>query len=407
VKNKFKYIILGGGPSGLSVAHGLIDNGCDPSDLLILEKESEVGGLCRSREIDGSPLDCGGGHFLDIKKQNVLDLIFRFLPEKDWNRFDRVSKIRLRGQEVDHPLEANLWQLDIDSQLDYLESIALAGSVKEEPMPESFSEYIRWKLGNRIADEYMIPYNEKIWSIGLNELGTYWLYKLPNVSFRETLQSCIESHAKGSLPAHGIFLYPKEYGYGEVWRRMGEALKASLVTSCSIDSINLETMTINGMWKADKIISTIPWAAWSNFCALDDDIKDAIKELKYASIDVEYHANDINSDAHWIYEPDKKIPYHRILARSNFCTNSRGYWTETNSARTESKPSGPGFFHNEFAYPINTLKKPALIEKIDMWAKSHNVIPLGRWGRWEHMNSDIAVSEALTLAEKLMFESLK
>jgi protoporphyrinogen oxidase len=407
VKNKFKYIILGGGPSGLSVAHGLIDSGCDPSDLLILEKESEVGGLCRSREVDGSPLDTGGGHFLDIKKQNVLDFIFRFLPEKDWNRFDRVSKIRLRGQEVDHPLEANLWQLDIDSQLDYLESIALAGSVKKEPMPESFSEYIRWKLGNRIADEYMIPYNEKIWSIGLNELGTYWLYKLPNVSFRETLQSCIESHAKGSLPAHGIFLYPKEYGYGEVWRRMGGALKASLVTSCLIESINLETMTINGMWKADKIISTIPWAAWSYFCALDDDIKDAIKELKYASIDVEYHANDINSDAHWIYEPDKKIPYHRILARSNFCTNSQGYWTETNSARTESKTRGAGFFHNEFAYPVNTLKKPALIEKIDMWAKSHNVIPLGRWGRWEHMNSDIAVSEALALAERLMFESLK
>ena len=122
---------------------------------------------------------------------------------------------------------------------------------------------------------------------------------------------------------------------------------------------------------------------------------------------MEYHANDINSDAHWIYEPYKKIPYHRILARSNFCANSRGYWTETNSARTESKPSGPGFFHNEFAYPINTLKKPVLIEKIDMWAKSHNVIPLGRWGRWEHMNSDIAVSEALALAEKLMFESLK
>ena len=402
MKNKFKYIILGGGPSGLSVAHGLIDNGCDPCDLLVLEKEPEVGGLCRSKEVDGSPLDTGGGHFLDLKKQNVLDFIFRFLPEKHWNRFDRVSKIRLRGQEIDHPLEGNLWQLDVDSQLDYLESIALAGSVKEETMPESFSEYIRWKLGNKIADEYMIPYNEKIWSIGLNELGTYWLYKLPSVSFRETLQSCIESRATGSLPAHGVFLYPKNYGYGEVWRRMGDALKGSLVTNCSIESINLKTMTINGVWQADKIISTIPWAAWINFCALDNDIKDAIGGLKYASIDIDYHADDINSDAHWIYEPDKKIPYHRILTRSNFCINSRGYWTETNSLRTLDNQGRLGFFHNEYAYPINTLKKPVLIEKIDFWAKNNNVIPLGRWGRWEHMNSDVAVSEALELANKLM-----
>jgi hypothetical protein len=29
------------------------------------------------------------------------------------------------------------------------------------------------------------------------------------------------------------------------------------------------------------------------------------------------------------------------------------------------------------------------------------VFPVGRWGRWEHMNSDIAVAEALQAADKI------
>jgi len=33
-----------------------------------------------------------------------------------------VAKIRLHNQEIDHPLEANLWQFPVDVQIKYLES---------------------------------------------------------------------------------------------------------------------------------------------------------------------------------------------------------------------------------------------------------------------------------------------
>lgn len=49
-----------------------------------------------------------------------------------------------------------------------------------------------------------------------DSLGTYWLYKLPNVSFREALTNCLLGKPFGELPAHGVFLYPKRFGYGEV-----------------------------------------------------------------------------------------------------------------------------------------------------------------------------------------------
>lgn len=43
----------------------------------------------------------------------------------------------------------------------------------------------------------------------LDELGTYWLEKLPNVSFEETLRSCLEHKPYGTLPGHAQFYYPK------------------------------------------------------------------------------------------------------------------------------------------------------------------------------------------------------
>jgi UDP-galactopyranose mutase len=125
-----------------------------------------------------------------------------------------------------------------------------------------------------------------------------------------------------------------------------------------------------------------------------------INELKHIAIDVDYLPDNIDTNAHWIYEPNEKFSYHRMLLRHNFCTKSRGYWTETNSKR-----SGPakGFrYRNDYAYPVNTKTKPETIRAILEWAKSYNIIGAGRWGTWEHMNSDVAVSEGIKLGKSLL-----
>lgn len=397
---KYEYVILGGGPTGLTIANSLLQKGVAKNQILLIEKEIEVGGLCRSAHVDGAPVDIGGGHFLDIRRKEVLQFIFGFMPEHEWNTFTRISRIRLHGSEVDHPLEANLWQLSKADQVDYLESIAQAGCVRGEPIPENFSDWVTWKLGARIAEDYMLPYNKKIWSMDLNQLGTYWLYKLPDVSFRETLRSCLEGAPFGTLPAHGTFLYPKEHGYGEVWRRMGEALGDALVTKTPVERIDLANRTINGQWQAATIINTIPWSMWTKFCAIPPEIKAEIAKLKNISIDVEYHRETLNTPAHWIYDPDESVAPHRLLLRSNFCPGSRGFWSETNSSRSSTVAGWR--HHNEFAYPVNTRGKPEAVQKISAWANSQRIVSAGRWGKWEHMNSDVAVAEALALADALL-----
>ena len=394
---KIKYIILGAGVSGLAFAATLKRN--NENNFIIIDKESSVGGLCRSKEVDGAPLDVGGGHFLDANNKQALDFLFSFYPKSEWNKFFRVSKIESKYGVIDYPYESNIWHFPVDIQIEYLKSITRAGSNNGIDMPEIFSEWIKWKLGGKIAYDYMLPYNQKIFSIDLDQLGTYWLYKLPNVSFEDTLRACLEKKIHGSIPAHSSFYYPKNGGYGVVWDKIGDYLQKHLYLNTPLNTLDTSSLIVNGDFQADYIINTIPWSEVSKSSILPADLIKEIQSLKYSGIDVDYYAENEKTDAHWIYVPDINTSYHRKLIRGNFIHNAKGYWTETNSKRRVKDSKNITRFENKYAYPINTINKPKSIKNILEWFKRKSIYGLGRWGTWEHMNSDIATVEAIKMAE--------
>ena len=399
-----KYLILGAGPAGLTIANKLKRNG--ETSFLVLEKESEAGGLCRSMEVDGKPLDIGGGHFLDVRRPKVNEFLFEFMPEDEWEKYDRDSKIVVKGNIINHPIEANIWQMKIEDQVDYLKSIAIAGCNLGVEMPDIFIDWVYWKLGSRIAEDYMIPYNQKLYSSELNQLGTYWLEKLPNVSFDETLLSCLTQKAYGIQPGHAQFYYPREYGYGELWLRMAEKIKGNIEYNKSVKSINFSTKTVitadGEKYQSDKIITTIPWMELEETFGMPDDIQESIGELRFNSVQIEYFPEKLDTEAQWIYYPESNLPYHRILVRHNFCPGSKGYWTETNSERTNKEQLNGNFkYMNQYAYPLNTIKKPQIMNTLLTWSKEQGIIGLGRWGEHQHYNSDVTVELAMKLFEEL------
>lgn len=399
-----KYLILGAGPAGLTVANILMQ--ARITDFLILEREEAAGGLCRSVDVDGAPFDIGGGHFLDVRRPNVNAFLFGFMPEDEWDKYERNSQIVVNGNMVNHPIEANIWQMKIEEQVEYLKSIAVAGCNLGTEMPKRFVDWIYWKLGSKVAEDYMIPYNQKMFNKELNQLGTYWLEKLPNVSFEETLRSCLEKKAYGMQPGHAQFYYPKKYGYGELWRRMAEVVKDNIEYGKVVKGIDFNTKTVTttdeAKYQADTIITTIPWMEFVEIIGMPDDIKESIGELKYSSIQTKYFAERLDTSCHWIYYPDPALSYHRILVRHNFCPGSKGYWTETNSERIDMEEPDDHFkYMNQYAYPLNTIRKPQIMKKLLSWSRAHGVIGLGRWGEHQHYNSDETVYLAMTLAETL------
>lgn len=400
-----KYLILGAGPAGLSFACNLKKRGCD--DFIVLEKDECAGGLCRSVWINDSYIDIGGGHFLDVARPKVTRFLFDYMPEEEWNTFVRDSRINHHGKLISHPFESNIWQLDIDEQVEYLCSIARAGCNSGLEIPSNFSSWIRWKLGDKIAENYMIPYNKKIYGYEFENLGTYWLEKLPNVSFEETLKSCLTHKAYGKQPGHATFMYPKKYGYGELWTRMAETIKDNIVFNQCVKEINIKTKSVETadgqIYSAETIITSIPWETLSNISGAPDYIICSIKELKRNSIQIDYYADNLDTDAHWIYYPDSNISFHRILNKRTFSPLGGGYWTETNVNRIEKRNEVTPIFSyvNEYAYPLNTINKPDIMKSLIEFFTNLNIFPLGRWGEHQHYNSDVVVEKALNLSNSL------
>lgn len=410
---KTKYLILGAGPSGLSFANRLLQKGIN--DFLVIEAEATAGGLCRSVDVDGSPLDIGGGHILDVRNKRVNSFLFGFMPESEWDLYTRDSRIDMGDYVIGSPIEANIWQMPQHIQADYLSTIAEAGCNTGKEKPERFTDWILWKLGKRITEDYMLPYNQKMFGDNLNDLGTYWLEKLPNVSYEETLKSCQDHRPYGSQPGHAQFYYPQKFGYGEVWLRMAKALGGNIIYNTPVTELDTDKLIVNGEYQGEVIINTIPWTEFEVISSQTNEIDcfnqsnnltDQVRQtLKYTSVVIDYYEDNIDSEAQWIYYPDLALDYHRILVRPNFCPNSKGYWTETNLNRfhkekSEARPNSYYYICN-YAYPLNTLDKPQFINNLLNTMKKKNIYGLGRWGEWQHFNSDVVVDRALTLADEL------
>lgn len=392
-----KYLILGAGPAGLTAANILMDRG--EESFLVLEKETEAGGLCRSENVGAFPIDIGGGHFLDTRVTKAQEYILRFMPEEEWNRYSRSTKIDMYGTIIDNPIEAHIWQLPLKEQVEYIKSVAYAGANTGELMPKDFIGWIYWKLGSKIADEYMIPYNKKMFGRYLDQLGTYWLYKLPTVNLEDTILSCLEHKMYGKYPAHTEFFYPKKFGFGEVWNRMAERIKEHIVFEVPVVSIDCANRRVNDKYEADYIINTIPWTEFKEMKNCSEQVAGYCGMLPYTSLEVKYFSENIKEDYQWIYYPDLSIPYHRKFFRANYLEGASGGYYETN---VERATVSSGWKHvNQYAYPCNTIDKPMMIQRILREMEESKIYGIGRWGEWEHLNADVVVSHAMELLRKI------
>ena len=94
--------------------------------------------------------------------------------------------------------------------------------------------------------------------------------------------------------------------------------------------------------------------------------------------------------------------YHRILVRHNFCPGSEGYWTETNLTRFDKTGRDEDrYFINKYAYPLNTVGKQEIMKDLLEYTSSKGVYGLGRWGEWQHYNSDVVVALAMDMVDRL------
>ena len=153
-------LILGAGITGLSYAMFKGDQ-----DYVVVEKESEVGGYCRTTKRNGFVWDFSG-HFFHFQKQDIKDLIMSRMNQEELVSVIKQTRIKYKDLLVDYPFQKNIHQLSKAELLDCLFDLFSNTQLDYD----NFQEMLYCKFGKSIAEKFLIPYNEKLYACDLNSL---------------------------------------------------------------------------------------------------------------------------------------------------------------------------------------------------------------------------------------------
>jgi protoporphyrinogen oxidase len=163
-------IIAGGGPAGLTAAWTLAKRGVLP---LVLEQDSQVGGLARTVEYKGFRFDIGGHRF--FTKVGAVNRLWRTMLGSEMLRRPRLSRIYYGGRFFDYPLKP----MNALMGLGILNSFRVLVSylwIRLRPIrPEvSFEDWVSNRFGRRLYSIFFKTYTEKVWGIPCNRIGAQW-----------------------------------------------------------------------------------------------------------------------------------------------------------------------------------------------------------------------------------------
>ena len=166
-KTETSAIVIGGGIAGLIAAQTLQDKGLD---YLLLERCPTLGGLTRTIEVGEFCFDYTG-HFLHLcRYSSPADIPLAGLDNDDWFRVTRKSCCFVGGKLITAPIQYNLRELP-QPLLDQCVASYNGRDAAALDQEASFRDYIVKGFGERLADLFLIPQNEKTMAVSLDLLS--------------------------------------------------------------------------------------------------------------------------------------------------------------------------------------------------------------------------------------------
>jgi protoporphyrinogen oxidase len=321
MSDSYPVVILGGGLTGLSAALHLT-----PLPSVVVERESEVGGLCRTSVEDGFTFDCTG-HLLHLRDGEIRGLVDRILPAA-FTRHERRALIFSKGVTTAYPFQANLHGLPVEVVKECLGGFVEAmmqRAAEGEPDPSrlSFREWAERTFGRGVATHFMVPYNTKLWRIDLDEIECGWVsWSIPRPTLREILDGAFGTTVRG-LGYNPSFLYPRRGGIKVLPEAL--ALRCPEVrlneTVASVDAASrVVTLVSGGRLEYEALISTIPLDRLLAITrGLPGDLPavgSRLRAVRVLNISLGIDRESV-SPAHWIYFPEPEYSFYRVGFPSN------------------------------------------------------------------------------------------
>lgn len=417
-----KHLIIGAGISGLTYA-----NYCN-GDYLIVEKENEVGGYCRTIK-SGEYVWDYAGHFFHFKTEEFRTKFLSQMPEEDIIYNDKCTKIVHKDKFIDFPFQTNIHQLDKEEFIDCLYDLFFK---EEKENYDNFLDMLYGKFGKSIVEKFLKPYNEKLYAIDLRELdvdamGRFFPYADKEAIIRNMKNSQVNSY-------NASFLYPKN-GAGsfiDILYRALDSNKVLLNTEVTSIDFDTKTATLSDGTKVvyEHLINTSPL---NKFLALPGGYEVLINEMSYNKVLVFNlgfnKKSELCTKEHWLYVADKSCNFYRcgfynnILGQENLSMyieigyNKKAIVTKEDIDKqlelTLENLKKLGITDDETtlvdysvimmdpAYVHISTETNAKIDALKEDLASKDVYTIGRYGAWIYNSMEDSMLKAKELAEKI------
>jgi protoporphyrinogen oxidase len=412
-------LIIGAGISGLATAAALKD-----SDYLIVERDAEVGGYCKTVVRDGFVWDYSG-HFFHFKHPEIEQWLRDRMPGQRVRTVQKKSFVSYKGRLVDFPFQKNIHQLPQDEFIDCLHDLYFARAPGMEAKPErNFQEMLYARFGRSIAEKFLIPYNEKLYACDLATLDKDAMGRFfPHADLTDIVRNM---KAADNASYNATFTYP-EGGAIEYVKALLSAVRPDAVAlSESVQSIDLErkvARTNQREIRFERLVSSAPFNRLLSACAVPHDAS-VFTWNKVLVFNLGFDRKG-PKDVHWMYYPDRGRAFYRVGFYDNIFETERlslyvelGYPrdgavdVEAMRARVLADLRAEGLltdhqlvaWHSvvmDPAYVHITQSSIALVARLRAELAGRGVHSIGRYGGWTYCSIEDNIVEARALAERL------
>lgn len=319
-------VVIGAGLAGLAAARTAAGAG---AKVLLIERESEPGGLCRSIRAGGYTFDMSG-HFLHLSDPRMRRWILS-LRGVAWAEVERDARVWLRQRMTPYPFQVHLKGHDpafvARCLYDFArERISEAAGPRKTP-PRHFAEWLSRRFGRAMCRAFFFPYNEKMWRVPLDRLGFEWTgWSVPVPRFCDLLAGA-RGEVRGDIGYNPRFLYPRRGGIGAFARALARPLAANLRTGTEVVRLDLREKVVVTAGKEAipfrAAVAAIPLPALAALSAgLPRDAREAASRLRWVrvlSVNLGVR-RPARTPGHWVYVPERPYPFFRVGFLSNVCS---------------------------------------------------------------------------------------
>lgn len=329
-----KVLILGAGPAGLSAGWKLAEGG---AEVLVLEREREVGGLSKTFTWKNMKLDYGP-HKIYTRDARIRLEVESLFSSGELLSIPKKSRIRLIGKYFDFPVNTKELLLKMNPIISARCGASYAKAIVKsrifKPSEESYESYMIHRFGRSTYRLIFGPYARKVWgdpkklsaSLGKSRVAVPSLLDLAKRLVLGEKDKPEISAKEFYYPRKGVFELSEKMA-GRIRKAGGKIAFGAKPTAIHLNGGRVSSVdfTADGRkqsFSPTHVISTIPLAeALSLFKpAPPASALEAASGLRHRNLILAVLGvgRDRVFDDNWLFFPEEKYVFNRVYEQKGF-----------------------------------------------------------------------------------------